>query len=135
MSLDRFIEAQEGSYATALAELEAGRKESHWMWFIFPQIAGLGSSAMARRYAIASLGEARTYLAHPLLRPRLLACVAAVSGWAGRRTPEQIMGGIDGIKLRSSLTLFEAGGGGAPFAAAIDGLYGGERDGRTLDLV
>lgn len=134
MSLERFREAQEGSYAMALAELKAGRKESHWMWFIFPQIAGLGSSAMARHYAIRSLEEARAYLAHPLLGPRLLACVAAVAAWANRRTPEAIMGSIDAMKLKSSLTLFEAAGGDAPFAEALEALFGGQRDRRTLDL-
>jgi uncharacterized protein (DUF1810 family) len=133
--LDRFVEAQAGSYATALSELRAGAKRSHWMWFIFPQIAGLGQSAMARRYAIRDLDEARAYLAHPVLGSRLRECVAAVSAWAGQRSPEAIMGGIDAIKLRSSLTLFEAAGGGAVFAAALDGLYGGERDGATLALI
>ena len=119
----------------ALAELEAGQKRGHWMWFIFPQIAGLGQSAMARHYAIIGLDEARAYLAHPVLEPRLRACIEAVTAWAGRRSPEAMMGGIDAIKLRSSLTLFEAAGGGAPFAAALDALFGGERDGRTLALL
>jgi uncharacterized protein (DUF1810 family) len=134
-TLERFVEAQASSYAAALAELRAGRKQSHWMWFIFPQIAGLGQSDMARRYAIAGLAEARAYLAHPVLGPRLLACVDAVAAWAGRRTPEAIMGGIDAVKLRSSLTLFEAAGGGSLFAAALEGLYGGVRDARTLALI
>lgn len=133
--LERFATAQAGSYAAALAELQAGRKRSHWMWYVFPQIAGLGQSAMARHYAIADLAEARAYLAHPVLGARLRECVDAVAGWAGRRTPEEIMGGIDATKLRSSLTLFEAAGGGAPFASALDLLYGGERDGRTLALL
>ncbi|HEV2570086.1 DUF1810 domain-containing protein [Sphingomonas sp.] len=132
--LERFVDAQVGSYAAALAELRAGAKRSHWMWFIFPQIAGLGQSAMARRYAIRDLDEAQAYLAHPLLGARLHECVEAVTAWAGRRTPEQIMGGIDAVKLRSSLTLFEAAGGGAVFAEALEGLYGGERDERTLAL-
>jgi uncharacterized protein (DUF1810 family) len=134
-TLERFVEAQAGSYAEALAELRAGRKQGHWMWFIFPQIAGLGQSDMARRYAIAGIEEARAYLAHPVLGPRLLACVGAVAAWAGRRTPEAIMGGIDAVKLRSSLTLFEAAGGRAPFSQALEALYGGDRDERTLALV
>ena len=133
--MERFVAAQEQTYATALAELRAGAKASHWMWFVFPQIAGLGQSAMARHYAIRDLDEARAYLAHPSLGPRLRECVAAVAAWAGRRTPEQTMGGIDAVKLRSSLTLFEAAGGGAPFAEALDALYGGERDARTLALL
>jgi uncharacterized protein (DUF1810 family) len=133
--LDRFLQAQEESYAAALAELRAGAKRSHWMWFIFPQIAGLGHSAMAQHYAVRDLPQARAYLAHPVLGPRLHACVKAVTAWAGRRTPAQIMGGIDAVKLQSSLTLFEAAGGGPPFAAALDALFGGERDRRTLALI
>jgi len=133
--LDRFVGAQAGSYAAALGELQAGRKRGHWMWFVFPQVAGLGQSAMARHYAIADLDEARAYLAHPVLGPRLLACVDAVAGWAGRRTPEDMLGGIDATKLRSSLTLFEAAGGGAPYAAALEALFGGERDKLTLALI
>jgi len=133
--LDRFVAAQASIYAAALAELRAGRKRSHWMWFIFPQIAGLGQSAMARLYAISDLDQARAYLAHPVLGPRLRECVAAVAPSAGRRTPEEIMGGIDAVKLRSSLTLFEAADGGEPFAAALDALYGGRRDERTLALI
>ena len=133
--LERFVEAQASSYTAALAELRAGAKRTHWMWFVFPQIAGLGQSAMARLYAIRDLDEARAYLAHPLLGARLRDCVAAVAGWAGRRSPEQGMGGIDAVKLRSSLTLFEAAGGGAPFTLALEALYGGERDKRTLALL
>lgn len=134
-SLDRFLKAQAESYATAIAELRAGAKRSHWMWYIFPQIAGLGQSAMARHYAIGDLPEARAYLAHTVLGARLYECTEAVMGWAGRQQPEAIMGDIDAIKLRSSLTLFEAAGGGAPFAEALDALYGGERDARTLALL
>lgn len=130
--LERFISVQAGSYATALAELQAGAKRSHWMWFVFPQIAGLGQSAMARLYAIRDLEEARAYLAHPVLGARLRESVAAVAAWAGRRSPEAIMGGIDAVKLRSSLTLFEAAEGGPLFAEALEALYGGERDARTL---
>jgi uncharacterized protein (DUF1810 family) len=107
MDLDRFVTAQNtgATYARALAELRAGRKTGHWMWFIFPQIAGLGHSAMAQAYAIADLAEAQAYLAHPVLGPRLLECTEALEAHSGR-SAEQIMGGIDAMKLRSSLTLF-----------------------------
>ena len=130
--LDRFVAAQDGVYETALAELRRGRKASHWMWFVFPQIAGLGHSAMARAYAIASLGQARAYLAHPLLGARLAACVAALAALPADATAEGVMGGIDAVKLRSSLTLFEAAGGGPAYAAALDRWFGGERDPETL---
>lgn len=105
--LARFVAAQDssGTYARALAELRSGRKSSHWMWFIFPQIAGLGQSAIARRYAIASLTEAQTYLGHPILGPRLIECATVVAGLTGL-SAEQIFGGIDAMKLRSSITLF-----------------------------
>jgi len=105
--LARFVAAQDssGTYARALAELRSGRKSSHWMWFIFPQIAGLGQSAIARRYAIASLTEAQAYLGHPILGPRLIECATVVAGLTGL-SAEQIFGGIDAMKLRSSMTLF-----------------------------
>ena len=105
--LVRFVEAQDSArtYEQALAELRAGRKTSHWMWFVFPQIAGLGRSGMAQRYAIGSLDEARAYLAHPVLGPRLIECAGAVAQHRDR-SAEQIFGGIDAIKLRSSMTLF-----------------------------
>jgi len=133
--LERFVTAQEGPYAEALGELRRGRKESHWMWFVFPQIAGLGSSPMARRYAIASAEGARAYLAHPLLGPRLRQCVEAVLGHRGR-SAEAIFGPVDAIKLRSSLTLFEAVA-DAPelFAETIDAFHDGERDEATLGLL
>ena len=132
--LTRFVEAQADSYAAALAELRAGAKRSHWMWFVFPQIAGLGQSPTARFYAIRDRAEAEAYLAHPVLGPRLLNATAAMLGWAGRRSAEAILGGIDAVKLRSSCTLFEAAG-GEPFARCLDELYGGDRDGRTLELL
>ena len=105
--LARFVDAQDsgGTYERALAELRAGRKSSHWMWFVFPQIAGLGRSGMAERYAISSLEEASAYLAHPVLGPRLVECANAVVQH-GDRSAEQIFGGIDAVKLRSSMTLF-----------------------------
>jgi uncharacterized protein (DUF1810 family) len=105
MSLDRFTDAQDdGTYDRALAELRRGRKTSHWMWFVFPQLAGLGRSATAQTYAIEDLREARDYLHHPVLGARLRECAAAVMAADG--TAEQVLGGIDAVKLRSSMTLF-----------------------------
>jgi uncharacterized protein (DUF1810 family) len=105
--LQRFVTAQDsgGTYERAAAELRAGRKASHWMWFVFPQIAGLGYSPTARAYAITSLAEARAYLAHPVLGPRLTECAAILTGVTGR-TAEQVFGEVDALKLRSSMTLF-----------------------------
>src|SRR5271169_4805233 len=107
--LDRFTKAQDqsGTYQRAAAELRAGRKVSHWMWFVFPQIEGLGSSAISREYAISSLDEARAYLAHPVLGPRLTETANIITGTAGR-TAEHIFGPVDALKLRSSMTLFAA---------------------------
>ena len=110
-------------------------KRSHWMWFIFPQIAGLGLSEMARRYAIADLGEARAYLAHPLLGPRLAQSTDAILDWTGQRSAEAILGTIDALKFASSMTLFEAAGGGDRYARALDAFYSGRRDERTLELL
>ena len=106
-ALDRFVTAQDagGTYARAVAELRAGRKSSHWMWFVFPQIAGLGHSSTARRFALASLVEARAYLRHPVLGPRLLECTGIVAEAKGR-TADDIFGAVDAMKLRSSMTLF-----------------------------
>ena len=133
--LQRFLVAQDDMYAQALAELKAGRKQSHWMWFIFPQLAGLGTSPMAVRYAIKSAAEARAYLNHPVLGARLREGVAAMLAHKGAR-PEAILGGIDALKFRSTLTLFEAvADDPAPFAAALDALYEGKRDERTLALL
>jgi uncharacterized protein (DUF1810 family) len=133
--LDRFVEAQRGSYDQALLELTAGDKRSHWMWFIFPQLAGLGMSPMAQRYAISGLDEARAYLQHPVLGERLRACTAAVNAVTGR-TAYQVFGSPDDMKFRSSMTLF---GRAAPenpaFRAALTRYYGGEGDPRTLALL
>jgi uncharacterized protein (DUF1810 family) len=134
-NLRRFIEAQDDDFDTALEELRAGSKESHWMWFIFPQLAGLGRSPTAQYYAISSLDEARAYLAHPVLGPRLRQCLGALSQWAGKRTPDEILGPVDATKLRSCLTLFEAAAGDESFGRAINVFFGGERDGRTLALL
>jgi uncharacterized protein (DUF1810 family) len=105
------------------------------MWFIFPQPAGLGSSPAAQFYAIASIDEARAYLAHPLLGPRLKECVEAILPWAGRRTAVQILGSVDALKLRSCMTLFGEIQAAGPFAAALRAFYGGEPDERTLALL
>lgn len=137
MDLQRFLDAQDAPtggttiYEQALAELTAGAKRTHWMWFVFPQLAGLGHSTMAQRYAIADLAEARAYLAHPALGPRLRACVAAVNGVQGRSAHE-IMGSPDDLKLRSCLTLFAEAGGGAAFEAALDRYFEGAPDPATL---
>lgn len=133
--LGRFVEAQAPLYSQALAELRRGRKRGHWMWFIFPQIAGLGSSAMARRYAIASAAEARAYLADPLLGPRLRECTEAVLVHADQPA-EQIFGGIDTLKLRSSMTLFAAvAEPGSPFERCLAAFFGGAPDPATLRLL
>lgn len=133
--LARFVDAQRGSYDQALAELSAGHKRSHWMWFIFPQIAGLGSSAMAQRYAISSLDEARAYLQHPVLGPRLQDCTAAVNAVMGR-TAHQVFGSPDDMKFRSSMTLFAAADpAAAAFITALVRYYDGRPDPRTLELL
>jgi uncharacterized protein (DUF1810 family) len=134
-NLSRFVEAQEPIYETALRELEHGRKESHWMWFIFPQVAGLGHSPTAIRFAISGLDEARAYLAHPLLGSRLVQCTRTINA-VRNRTAYQIFGSPDDMKLRSSLTLFrEAGSDPEPFRAAIERYFGGEADARTLEIL
>jgi uncharacterized protein (DUF1810 family) len=133
--LARFEEAQDPAFYTALAELQEGRKQTHWMWFIFPQLAGLGTSAMARKYAIATLDEARAYLAHPVLGLRLLQCCAAVLDVRGK-SARDIMGSPDDMKLRSSMTLFaRVAPPGAPFQAVLDRYYQGQPDERTLSLL
>jgi uncharacterized protein (DUF1810 family) len=135
--LDRFVAAQDAgdTYRRALGELRAGAKTSHWMWFVFPQIAGLGSSAMARAYAIGSLAEARAYLRHPVLGPRLLECAHAMAGNAGR-TAVQILGGIDAQKLQSCMTLFlRAEPQQGVFAVVLDRFYRGEPDPATDRLL
>jgi uncharacterized protein (DUF1810 family) len=134
-NLQRFVEAQRDLYGTALAELRAGRKQSHWMWFIFPQLSGLGHSSTARYYAIASLDEARAYLGHAILGPRLRQCVKAVLAWAGKRSADEIFGGLDAMKLRSSLTLFDAVEPGSRFADALLNFFANARDERTLALL
>jgi uncharacterized protein (DUF1810 family) len=133
--LERFIAAQRDIYGRALRELRAGDKQSHWMWFIFPQLAGLGRSATARFYGIADLAEAQSYLADPVLGPRLAECTEAMFGWAAKRRAVDILGHVDALKFASSMTLFEAAGGAPHFGLALDAFLGGERDGHTLEML
>lgn len=135
--LERFVEAQRDIYAQALAELRAGAKRSHWMWFVFPQLAGLGHSPTAQFFAISGLDEARGYLAHPLLAARLAECTDAMLNWCGQRSAQAILGPVDALKFRSSMTLFEVAEGlaGGRFGQALDSFCDGLRDERTLDLL
>lgn len=134
--LDRFVWAQEGVIDRAVAELEAGEKQSHWMWFVFPQMRGLGMSPMAQRYGIASLDEAQAYLAHPLLGERLRRCTRAVLDVEGR-TLHDIFGSPDDMKFRSSMTLFTLAAADTDplFREALDRYCGGRMDERTLALL
>jgi uncharacterized protein (DUF1810 family) len=132
--LARFVDAQAPVYRQVVAELSHGRKQSHWMWFIFPQLAGLGFSAMAQRFAIVSRDEATAYLQHDVLGPRLLECTRLVNAVEGR-TIHGILGSPDDLKFRSSMTLFAAVSSAAEFAAALKKYYGGEADPRTLELL
>ena len=132
-NLERFVEAQNGVYDTALAELRAGHKRTHWMWFIFPQIEGLGHSAMAQRYAIRSADEAAAYLAHTVLGPRLRACAAAVASHHDRGVDE-IFGHPDNLKFHSSMTLFaDIAPDEAIFQTCLDQFFDGRADPATLD--
>lgn len=133
--LERFVSAQEQVIGSVKRELRGGRKRSHWMWFVFPQIAGLGSSEMAERYAIDSLEEATAYLAHPVLGPRLRECTELVLDIEDR-TANEVFGSPDDRKFRSSMTLFElAADDGALFGDALEKYYDGDRDAKTLELV
>ena len=133
--LQRFVEAQEGDYASAREQLRAGRKRSHWMWYVFPQISGLGSSAMARRYAIRSLAEGRAYAGHEILGGRLRECVELTLAIDGR-TAADIFSSPDDLKFRSSLTLFElAAPEQAVFGAAIEKYFDGVRDAATIEIL
>ncbi len=132
-SLERFVDAQAPVYRRVVAELQSGRKESHWMWFIFPQIKGLGSSAMAIQFAIASRGEAQAYLDHPILGPRLRECTLLVIAAPGRSI-EEILGYPDDLKFRSSMTLFASvAADSKDFTDALDKFYGGKADPATLE--
>ena len=133
--LNRFIEAQEVNYADALSELRAGRKSSHWMWYVFPQLAGLGHSAMSYRYGIRSEDEARAYLAHPILGPRMSECAEAVLA-IENRSARDIFGSPDDLKLKSCATLFaHVSPPGSVFERILDRYYSSERDAKTLALI
>lgn len=133
--LGRFVAAQEADYARALSELTSGRKRSHWMWYIFPQLDGLGESPMSRRYSIRSLEEARAYLEHPLLGPRLLECMEAVIAVEGK-TAREIFGSPDDVKLRSCATLFAcASAGHHASGRVLDKYFEGVPDRKTLELL
>jgi uncharacterized protein (DUF1810 family) len=134
-NLQRFVDAQQGVIETALAELADGAKRTHWMWFVFPQLAGLGRSDIAKFFGLASLDEARAYVHHPLLGARLRRSVSAILPWTGKRTADQIFGTIDAMKLRSSLTLFDRVEPGSLFAQALMNFFGGQRDELTLALL
>ena len=133
--LNRFIAAQEGAYAHALQEIKGGRKRSHWMWFVFPQIAGLGFSETSRYYAVKNLEEARAYLAHPVLGDRLVEISAALVALPGNQAGP-IFGSPDDMKLRSSMTLFAALENSHPvFQAVLDKFFAGKADQKTLELI
>jgi uncharacterized protein (DUF1810 family) len=134
-SLQRFIDAQESDYRSALAEIKAGHKRSHWMWYIIPQYDGLGFSSTSKHYAIKSPKEATDYLDHPILGLRLRECVVALLSVTGRSARE-IFGSPDDMKLKSSMTLFaHVSPEGSVFEQVLDGYFGGQRDGKTLELV
>jgi uncharacterized protein (DUF1810 family) len=134
-NLQRFVDAQAPVYATVLAELRAGAKRSHWIWFVFPQLEGLGRSPTAARFAISSLAEARAYLNHPVLGPRLRECARLVNAIEGRSV-DTIFGWPDNLKVRSSMTLFAtATPDNAEFLHLLDKFYGGEQDAETLALL
>ena len=133
--LDRFVQAQRANFEDALAEIRSGRKRSHWMWYVFPQFEGLGSSPMARRYSIKSLGEARAYLRHPVLGPRLTTCAEATLAVEGKSAHE-IFGSPDDMKLHSCATLFASVSlAGSVFHRVLDQYFEGEHDRKTLGLV
>ena len=129
--LRRFVDAQSATYDQALAELRAGEKRTHWMWFVFPQIAGLGRSGMAQRFALQDLDEARAYLAHPMLGRRLVECATTLAA-LDTADPERVFGPVDAMKLRSSMTLFAVATPQEPvFREVLDHFFGGELDPET----
>jgi uncharacterized protein (DUF1810 family) len=133
--LQRFVDAQRDTYSQAYAELKRGRKASHWMWFIFPQLKGLGHSYNANYFGISSLAEAKAYLEHPVLGPRLRECTTAVNAVSGR-TAHEIFGSPDDIKFRSSMTLFSrATSDGSIFGEALQKYFDGQADERTVELL
>lgn len=133
--LQRFLDAQDRIYDTVLAELRDGAKQTHWMWFIFPQLAGLGRSVTARYYEISSFEEAREYLDHAVLGSRLRECVETLLPYASTKTAEQMFGAIDALKLRSSLTLFDQVEPHGIFAEGLAAFYASHADERTLALL
>jgi uncharacterized protein (DUF1810 family) len=134
-NLQRFIDARERDYQSVLAEIKAGQKRSHWMWYVFPQYDGLGFSPTSIHFSIKSLEEVRAYLDHPILGPRLRECVDAFLAITGRSAHE-IFGAPDDLKLKSSMTLFaHISPEGSAFEQVLDRYFGGERDGKTLELV
>ncbi|QAU47379.1 DUF1810 domain-containing protein [Bradyrhizobium guangzhouense] len=132
--LERFLRAQDPVFRAVLTELGQGRKQSHWMWFVFPQIAGLGFSAMSQRYAISSRAEAKAYLAHPVLGPRLVECTRLVLAVQGQ-TINAILGAPDDAKFRSSMTLFDAVSDDPVFNEALARYFAGKRDDATLEIL
>ncbi len=131
-NLQRFVDAQQQVYMQVVSELRRGRKQSHWMWFIFPQISGLGHSSTARYYAVQSLNEAKAYLAHPLLGLRLRQCTQLINH-SGSRSIEEILGSLDALKFRSCVTLFWRASDGDPiFQASLDQFFAGQPDPLTL---
>lgn len=133
-SLERFVEAQEGVFDTTLGEIRRGAKRTHWMWFIFPQLGALGRSPIAKFYGLAGASEAKAFMEHAVLGPRYLACVETLQDLP-TCDPVAVFGSIDAMKLRSSLTLFEAASPHPMFAAALDRWFGGERDTATINLL
>ncbi len=134
-NLGRFISAQQPVYETVRAELKSGRKRTHWIWFIFPQVDGLGHSPTAKQYAIKSRDEAVAYLATPLLAARLIECTKLVLGAAPDKSAHDVFGSPDDMKFRSSMTLFDAVDGGSLYRQAIDRFYGGDPDRATLTIL
>ena len=133
--LQRFVDAQAQTYEQALAELRGGHKRTHWMWFVFPQVAGLGRSGMAQRFAISGLAEARAYLSHPLLGRRLVECARALTA-LDTDDADAVFGSVDAMKLRSSMTLFAAAAPDEPvFREVLDHYFGGELDEATAALL
>ena len=134
-NLQRFLDAQENDYADALREIKQGYKQSHWIWFIFPQMRGLGQSSMAEYYGISSIEEARAYLDNPTLKARLLEISTALLQHKGKSTAYEILGTIDAIKVRSSMTLFDHIMPHAIFAEVLDAFYNSERDDKTMQMI
>lgn len=134
-NLQRFLDAQENDYADALREIKQGYKQSHWIWFIFPQMRGLGRSSMAEYYGISSNEEARAYLDHPTLKARLIEISTALLQHKGKSTAYEILGTIDAIKVRSSMTLFDHIMPNSIFAEVLDAFYNSERDELTIRIL